>query len=247
MSIAEIGDNRRQLVTQASLAQDFGYVDRHLAELEAEFAKAPPVLEDDEDLEVIRLLSAKARGAYKRCEELRDETKRPHLEAGRTIDAFFKALSARMEKANTALMMRATLYLDKKRAAEEARRRAEEARQRQEAERKSREAEEAASAGEAERAARAAAAAAEAESRAHQAAEPVKATDLARTQTAGGTATLSERWMFEITDFSALDLNALRPYLGRADIEKAIRALVRAGRRQLAGVRIFQETKARLS
>lgn len=239
-----IGDNRPPLITADQLAKDFAHVEKAITKREAEAAKVPPVIEDDEDLELLTATVPKLRGAAKRCNELRDQTKRPHLDAGRVIDTWFKALEKRMTDLQAALEKRGKLYLDKKRAAEAARRRAEEAKQREEAERLQQEAARAAAAGQADQAAIAAAAAAEAESHAERESVPVRAADLARTTTTAGTATLGEVWCFEIADFDKIDLNALRPYLKRDDIEKAIRAFVRAGRRELAGVRIYQDTRA---
>lgn len=242
----QIGDNRLPLVTAEQLTKDFAHVEAFIVEIEAEATKAPPVLEDDEDLAAVNALVPKLRAAAKRCDALREEQKRPHLEAGRVIDTFFKTLDGRLATLQRGLEARATQYLHKKAEAEAARRRAEEERLRREAAAKAQEAAEAARAGHTEQAAIAQAAAAEAQTRAEDAATPVKPAELARTQTAAGTATLEQRWEFEIVDFDKVDLNALRPYFTRADLEKAIRAFVRAGRHELAGVHIFPTTNARM-
>ena len=71
------------------------------------------------------------------------------------------------------------------------------------------------------------------------------AADLVRTHTGMGVvATLKTSWAFEITDRTKIDLESLRPYLPLDAIEKAVRAYVRAGGRELAGCRIFQDKKA---
>lgn len=78
-----------------------------------------------------------------------------------------------------------------------------------------------------------------------QRAAEVKPADLARTRSSsGGLATLAESFDFEILDLSAVDLEALRSYISRPDIEKAIRAYVRIHKdtSPLRGVRIFPTT-----
>ena len=52
-------------------------------------------------------------------------------------------------------------------------------------------------------------------------------------------------WTFEITDFNAIPLDVLRPYFKREEIEKAIRQYIRQGHRDLNGVSIYQDVKAR--
>ncbi|MBR0693611.1 hypothetical protein [Bradyrhizobium lablabi] len=74
-----------------------------------------------------------------------------------------------------------------------------------------------------------------------------KPADLARTRAAsGGMATLAQSFDFEITELAAVDLEALRSHISRADIEKAIRAYVRIHKdtAPLTGVRIFPTTSA---
>jgi hypothetical protein len=46
-----------------------------------------------------------------------------------------------------------------------------------------------------------------------------------------------------VTEVESVDLEALRPYIAFADLEKAIRAYVKAnkGSRPLKGVRIYQD------
>jgi hypothetical protein len=144
------------------------------------------------------------------------------------------------------------------RAADEERRRAEEARlaaQREADAAKRKEAEEAAAAARAEadrKEAEARAArqkeidAAATASQAQRAAEE-KPADMARTRaTSGGLATLAQSFDFEIASLADVDLEALRSHIGRADIEKAIRAYVRIHKDTvpLRGVRIFPTTSA---
>lgn len=72
-----------------------------------------------------------------------------------------------------------------------------------------------------------------------------KPADMARTRSSGpkgGIATLVTSWDFEVTDYPKVDLEALRPFLKRDDVEKAIRTFVRInkGSSQIEGVRIFE-------
>lgn len=80
-----------------------------------------------------------------------------------------------------------------------------------------------------------------------QRASEEKPADMARVRVAsGGVATLAQSFDFEITDLAAVDLEALRSHISRADIERAIRAYVRTHKDTLAlrGVRIFPTTSA---
>jgi len=244
-----IGDNVRQLVTVAELDKEFANVEKFVAELEAEAAKVPPYVEDDEDLGIVNEIAPKLAKAAKRVDTLRDETKRPHLDAGRVIDGWFKAIEKRCKDLQAALEKRGTAYLKKKQAAAEALRQAEEAKAREEAARLQADSAAAMKAGDADKFVAAHAAATAAEAKAEEAAAPVKAADLARTQTAAGTATLQETWSHEIDDLSKIDLNMLRPHFTYDEINKAVRGFVRTNqdKRPLAGVRIFRDTKARFT
>ena len=132
---------------------------------------------------------------------------------------------------------RVTVYLRAKADAERRRREDEEARAREEAERLAAQAKDAPTldkAIEAETVARDAAKAAEA-----------KPADMARTRgDLGSVSTLRTVWDFEVADYAAIPLDLIRPYLARADIDKAIRGAVRSGLRELKGVRIFENSTA---
>jgi hypothetical protein len=245
--IPAAGDNRPALITTDQLAKDFPQVEAFITDLEKAAAESPLVIEDDSDMEVVNALAVKLGSASKRCDALRDDTGRPHLEAKRVIDGFFKGFMARADKTQAMLGARATAYLRKKAAAERAKREAEEAVAREAAAKAQREAAEAAKAGNIEKAALAQAKADEQETRAEQAADAANAkpSELARTQTAAGSSTLEEKWTFEIEDIGIIDLNALRPFLPQTAIEQALRGFVKSGRRQITGARIFPDTKAR--
>jgi hypothetical protein len=72
-----------------------------------------------------------------------------------------------------------------------------------------------------------------------------KPAELARTRSdAGSVSTLREFWDFTVDDYDAIPLAVLRPYIDRANIDKAVRAYVKHGGRQLDGVRIFKDERA---
>lgn len=54
-------------------------------------------------------------------------------------------------------------------------------------------------------------------------------------------------WTFDEYDRDALDLEALRQHLPTDAIEKAIRSFIKAGGRDLRGVRIYERQEARVS
>jgi hypothetical protein len=240
-------DNRLPLVSIDQLKRDFAHVETAIAALEARATSSPLVLEDDEDLAVVTGLVGEFTKAAKRADELRDTQGRPHLEAQRTINTFFKSFDARLATAKAKIVMRATAYMNKKAEAARARQREEEARARALADAKAREAAEALKAGEVNQAHAAQAASDNLSNRADHAADAAaaKPADLARTQTDSGTATLQQSWEFEIENIDLIDLEALRPFLPRTSIEQAMRAFVKSGRREIKGARIFSKNAAR--
>lgn len=62
-----------------------------------------------------------------------------------------------------------------------------------------------------------------------------------------GTVSRSLKWVGEIENIGAVDLIALRPYLSEKEIQRAIDAFVKAGGRDLNGVKIHQVAQAKFS
>lgn len=177
-------------------------------------------------------------GQIKACIKAADTAhkaeKEPFLTAGRTVDAWLGTIKRPLLDLCQRVEARVTAYLRAKEV-EERKRREEEAR------RLAEEAKALAAAGDKEQAKEVRAEARELRDEAKHG----KAADLVRLHTGlGGVATLKTAWSFEITDRNKLDLEALRPYLPLDAIEKAIRGFIRAGGRELAGAKIFQERKA---
>lgn len=240
-----VGDNVRPLVTADQLAKDFDYLEKEIAESDAIAARVPLVIEDDEDLAIANEVVPALRTLARRIDKLRDETKRPHLDASNIIQTHFKALEARPTARQAAIEGSATSFLRKKKAKADAARAEEESKQRAEAARLQAIAEAAAKTGEVEKVVVAAQAAAVAERKADEAAAPVKTSAVTRTVSPAGTAALKDDWQFDIADYAAVDVAALAKHFTQAEIDKAVRGFIKDGGRELAGVRIFNDATAK--
>ena len=188
------------------------------------------------------------------------------MHGGRTVDTFFKRLADPLDKAKATLQDRLTLY-ERAKAAEERQWREEAARrEREEAqrlqaiadERERRAAEELERAADTDAdlddATEAEDEARQAEAEARQAdADAVVAERAANAKAAalhttrgdyGSSSSLRTFWDFADLDRGALDLDALRLHIPLDGLEKAIRAYIKAGGREMRGVRIFKNTKS---
>jgi hypothetical protein len=232
---ASAGHNKPAILTADMMARDFAYLEESLGEIEAKVKDCPPVVEDDDDLEIVREAVKRCMGASKRLETLRVETKEPYLAATRIIDGHFGKLKELVSGWQTAIEARAHRYLKKKEAAEKARReqeareaavrfaKAEDRRRQAEAERQKAEQELIASQQATQRIsveqhqrqenarlqeARLRAEAIQAEAEAHKTQQQAEASpaDMARTRSADGLSTLQQVWTFEILDPHAVDL-----------------------------------------
>lgn len=212
--------------------------------------RMPPITDDDVAGKVsdyVKQLTA----LVKASETQRTGAKEPYLEGGRNVDGFFKAITDPVEKVKNDTQRKLTVYLREKEEAERRARMEQERLAREAAEKAAKEAAQKAKdavdaaaldgAIEAEKAAEVAAADL---AKAQQAAE-VKPAELSRTRGEyGSMSSLRTEWVFDDISRADLDLEALRPYLPTDGIEKAIRAFIRAGGRELAGVRIHERTVA---
>ena len=196
----------------------------------------------------------------KDAEDLRKETKRPFDERGKAIQEHFRVLVGPAANMLEQVLGRLSRYQRAKearvRAEAEARRReaeAEERRKREEAERLQREAEEKARAAHDEKARAEAAArfdeAARAGQAAEQAAEQAKQAEKEQTGPVhlkgdyGSTGFTRDHWACEITDSDALPAGILWRYVDDGCREKALRAAVKDGLREIDGARIWEEDK----
>lgn len=72
--------------------------------------------------------------------------------------------------------------------------------------------------------------------------------DLSRTRGELGTVgSLARRWVFRVTNYDAIPMDVLRPFLAREAIDAAIHKLMMTGRRELAGVEFEQISEARVA
>lgn len=241
-------DNIKPLISDAELRKEFAHVDEALTKIESDAAIVPPVFEDDDDLAAAKAMAPTLRGAMKRIEDLRKQTKAPFDTAASLVHAHFKALEKRMADIATKHERAATVYLNKKRADAEAAQRKIEAEERAEAKRLADAAADAAKAGNLSEAVSTQAASQQAADRADDAASMAAArpADLARTATPTGAATLVQNYSFEVVDIEKVNVVALQRHFTRSELEAAIGRFVKAGGRELPGVRIFPDHKARL-
>lgn len=236
-------------ILRERLAEEAAALTARRDELLGSVGRAPGVVSDEDTCGKMADLTKLITACHKQAETLRVGRKEPFLAAGRAVDGFYKGITEPLEKARREIESRITPY-QRAKAEEERRRRDEEARRAEaEALRQRQEAEAAASALttqadldtaiSAEDAARQAAADAVKATRAAEA----KPAELSRSRgEMGAVASLRTEWVGEIGERAALDLDALRPHIPLDALEKAVRAYVRAGGRQLRGASIYERS-----
>lgn len=210
-----------------------------------------PDVDSDETAAKVSDFIKQVMAASKAAEGARIAEKEPYLDGGRGVDGFFKAISDPLEKLKRTIEARLTLYLRAKAERERREREERERQAREEEARLRREAQEAECKLRDEQSLKAAI---EADKRAKEAeadritaekAAQAKAADLSRTRGEyGAVASLRETWTFSDLDRQTLDLEALRFHLPMDGLERAVRALIKAGGRSLKGVKIFETTDA---
>lgn len=223
--------------------------------------RVPETIEDEETLGRAGDLDKILRACDAHVTETHRAVKEPHLARGRACDAEKNKLIARISDARFVLRDRMNGFMAKR----EAERRAEEARRAAEAraaaeaaaraEREAREAEEAAARAVADAAnaeqradaeARAAAAAQEAERKiaeAALAAAPVARAEPVRSD-AGSTVSGRKVWQSEVTDYQLAFMAVEDNPKVREAIDKAIAGLVKAGKRSIDGVKVWEAISA---
>lgn len=240
-----LGEPLREKLTEEN--QDI--LDR--AELLLKAAGRLPAIDNDDVAGKVGDYIKQLTALIKVAETRRTGAKEPYLEGGRHVDGFFKAVTDPVAKIKEAVGKLLTIYEREKEAAARAKRLAEERAARDAAEKAAAEADAAAAAAaddksldDAIAAEKAAEVAAADLAKAAQAAD-VKPAELSRTRGEYGSMTsLRTEWVFDDLVRADLDLEQLRPYLPTDGLEKAIRAFIKAGGRELKGVRIYESTKA---
>ncbi len=208
--------------------------------------RAPQTVTSEEHFKNFGTIAGKLITFTKELETARKKEKEPYLRDGRAVDSFFAEVTADCETWKNTLERRQKAFAKKKEddAKAEAARLEREALER--AEQEMRAAERLQDQGRTDEAMEALTAASRAEEAAHEAAavQNAKPAELVRSRAASGAMTSAKvEWTFEIEDIGKVPLEALRPYLSTDTIEKAIKAAVRGGCRQLAGVRIYEDRK----
>ena len=247
-AIAKTDNIRPPLVTRDQLAVDFLHVANAVGDLEEACAQIPKVLEDDEDLAAVTKMASQLLKYARRVEEIREAEGRPHLEAQRVINAFFKHdFGKRIDDALTSLEARSKPYLKKKADRERAAREAIESAARQKAIAAAEAAREAITTGDMQHVTNMVTRANTLADAAAKAGDDAAAaiSQMSKTVTAQGSARLQERWTFSDLDVNRIDLNALRPFIKQTYIEQALRDFIKSGRREIAGCRIFNDAEAK--
>jgi hypothetical protein len=221
---------------------------KRAADLAAAAGRMPEKVLDDETAgkfsDMVKLVAA----AIKASEAGRVGKKEPFLEGGRAIDGFYKKrISDPLLAIKASVESRLGVYLRAK-ADRERRAREEAERLAREAERKAQE--EARKAAEEMQNERDLQVALDAQQRAQDAAvasvaaskaAAAKPAEMARTRgDVGSLGTLRTHWTGEVVDRDTLDLGPLRQHLSLDDLNKAVRAYVKAGGRFLDGAKIYE-------
>lgn len=201
------------------------------------------------------------RAAANHASEAHERAKRPFLEAGRAVDGAKNALIARLDTAKAKVQPLMNEYAAQKEAAERAereriaaeqRRLAEQAaaaeRERQRAEQEAIEAARAATNEEERRAANERAEEAAAAAEAAQAAAAIAPAEVAKAEPVrsdgGSTVSTRQVWNSEVEDYTKALRHVRSDPKVKEAIDSAIARLVRAGQRELTGVRIWPTTQA---
>ena len=227
------------------LKADFADLREEVAATTRRALQIPQKVASDDDLAAVGVFIADCKALMKKLDAVRVDEGKPILDAQRGINDFFKRLSSLVNDNMAPAQNAGDTYVRRKAAEERARREreAEEARQREEQARIKAEKAKSADAAilataranvEADRAERA------------EAAAGAGVAELVKTRVEGVTASARAEWTFRIEDYDAIDLNVLRPYLARPDVEKAIRSMVRIqkGSTKLAGVSVYEDVKS---
>lgn len=208
---------------------------------------APETVEDEDMCQELTNHVKAMRECFKSMEALRENEKEPYLKGGRMVDGFFKFYTTKIEGFGKKLTDRINIYQTKKAEAERQRKLAEAMELRRKAEEEQRlalEAEKAKATALADEIMAGAGAYQEQANEAQKQAE-AKPVELSRVRTQqGALATVQEVWIGEIIDFDNLDMEALKPYFPRSEIEKAVQNKARTTKKDdLRGAKIYATTK----
>lgn len=212
-----------------SLKQRFGELTDKVEEYRQSADRAPAIVQTHEQAELMTKFIKQLGLVSRQIEDRRKVEVDPYRASTKAINDWFSPYKDTLDGLKKEMTSRLDLF--QREQARIAREKAEAERREAEA-RALKQAEAARTAEEVEQAAKALEQADKAPSRA-----PTGATI-----TDAGTATVRTFWTFEGLDMATIDLEALRPYLDPSAIEKAIRAAIKDGQRDLKGVNIVQQS-----
>ncbi len=229
------------------LAADFADLKNEANALIQRASNLPALISGEEDQIKVGSFIAEVRGFLKKADSEREGEKRPVLEAGRGIDAFFRGLVDSLDRVTDPLQRAMDTHAREVAAAARAKaqREAEEARAKADAERAKAEAAKSASA-----AANAEARAERLDAKAEQLDEMIGASvaDLTRAKGDGVTISGKEVWCATILDYQAAigPLGAIGPFIKREAIGAALMSMARIQKSGAAwpGVRFTSDVKA---
>lgn len=249
-----IGDNNPPTgaeIIKQRLDEDYQALSARQAELLEAMERTPETIGDTKTCNKVIEFTKQIKLAARDAEKYRKDEKEVFLASGRTVDGWFKSKADPLIAAAKTMEGKITVW-QRKVAEEERKRRAEEERKaREEQERLEREAKEAEEAVQDDASldvaieAEDAAETAQADTQSAEKASNAATTDMTRTHTESGvSASMSTFWNFRSLNMATIDLNALRPHFNQDTIEKAVKAAIRAGARDINGVEIFEDTKS---
>ena len=251
-AIAKIGDNMPPHDADPlrdRLSETHAALLKRRDELLAASERAPSEVSDEDTAGKVADFIKQIAACIKNTDTHRVAEKEVYLAGGRTVDGWFKKIADPLAEAKAKIEARLTIYQRRKADAERRAREEVERAARAEAERAAKAAAEAeaaikaASDLQAAIVAEAAAAQAAADAEKAKKAAEAKPAELSRSRgDYGAVASLHTFWDFADLDRATLDLEALRQHLPADALEKAVRAFVKAGGRELRGARIFENT-----
>src|SRR3990167_3129 len=214
-------------------------------------SKALPACDDEKSAGTLGDFIKDCSSYLKDADGRRIKEKEPYLVGGRRVDGFFKTVCEAIEPVKRAISKKLEAYETKKEAktrrllAERAAAEKKAAEEAAEAAQRAIDAmasdDDLGNAMERETIAEAAAVnAAKAEKEAEQSAADLSRT---RSEVGGSVSSLRTVWDFDGMDRAKIDLEALRPYIPVDGLEKAVRAFIKAGGRNLKGVRIYEDRR----
>jgi len=219
-------------------------LDNARSEIENLRDNIPQIIESEEQNAELADMIKNLTGIAKKVESTRVAEKEYFLQGGKVVDGFFKLVIDTIDKTKRAAQVPITNYLTKQAEAERERKRQEAAAAEAAAKAKLETAVQLEGDGLNKAAEKTLDQAQALEQQAQKAAEAVtaKPAELASTRGSMSLAGLRTRWVGEVRDYAALDLEKLRPFINRDALDKAVNQFVSNGGRELTGAAIFEKT-----